>query len=165
MRIPLQNIWRAFPELDAFSDEQCERFVESATRDFRGSATRTAAITIALSALGVVLTGMTARFLWQISRDWLHTRLTAARFRDIGDAYLIVVCVLIAISLCLAVLITRDQWLIRTITRKVRQAGCHKCGYSLLGLEACMGVVRCPECGAGFNLRDAGLTAADLKMT
>jgi methionyl-tRNA synthetase len=30
MRILTRTIWRAFPELDRFSDEQCERFVKAA---------------------------------------------------------------------------------------------------------------------------------------
>lgn len=37
MIIPFSRVYRAFPELDRFSDDECDRFVSLAQRSFRGA--------------------------------------------------------------------------------------------------------------------------------
>jgi len=55
MRLPAFKVYRAFPELDRFSDEQCEGFVAAANRSGSGRAWRRvtqAAFAVLLMSMG-----------------------------------------------------------------------------------------------------------------
>ena len=56
MRFPLDKVYRAFPELDPFTDEQCRRFVQRVrvTGSYR-PALLSAVILTAAGALGAVI--------------------------------------------------------------------------------------------------------------
>jgi hypothetical protein len=162
MRLPRRKIWRAFPELDRFPDDQCERFVLRAAQEYRASKARVMLLTaglLAVSATGIVsLVGLVWRqcSAWlAIHTGWVHSFLVSAETKYISIVLLVGVC-------GIAMLVVRDQWLIRTITRKLRQTNCAKCGYSLLGLVPDRGVVQCPECQHPFFLGDAGMSDDDL---
>lgn len=159
MRLPLSKVYRAFPELDRFSDEQCERFVERAKNDYPGSR-----LGVALLALGVIVAVIVAlsipeRMLWAVWSQRFTGRLEREQALDLVVA---LSAWFYALLFCLGMLIARDRWLIRTITLRVHQTSCPSCRYSLLGLVVDNGVIVCPECAAPFFLADHGMTAEDL---
>lgn len=164
MRIPGTKVWRAFPELDRFSDTECERFVNRATVEH--AASKTGALLLGVLSLGITIPIL----IWLATAAW---SLFAKKYlggygrpgRDlVGDIATVVFTAGVALGSCLTMLIVRDRWLIKTITRKVHQAACAGCGYSLLGLESVHGVVTCPECNTPLHLRDAGLTEEDIMV-
>ncbi|MBI1189406.1 MAG: hypothetical protein GC200_01820 [Tepidisphaera sp.] len=135
-------IYRAFPELDAYSDERCQRFVRAANRDWTHR----------------VLSWFTSAFVAFIALILLV--LTAAEFgpavhdgfRAIGlpeDVFVAALMLFILIPPTLAVFYMRDVFLQIRLENVLRaQATCHDCGYSLIGISVSnAGDVLCPECG------------------
>lgn len=145
MRIPLGKIWRAFPELDNYTDDECMRFVERAKREHQQSQVLWGLATIA----GLLLAAVPA--LWVFGRvvppltSAIKRSLGAHRFRDIQTLMDVAMFALPALAIAGVVLLVRDRWLIRTITRKVQAAACPTCGYSLLGLVVEMGAWCAPN--------------------
>ena len=143
MRVPLSNIWRAFPELDRFTDEQCRRFVRAAcTRGWQRHAHR---VTLCgLLVILVVASFAMISFLYAWLDDHYHFRTTLLS--------------LIFVSLILfsgffipsvLVMLIRDRLLLRRVRYVLRARGtCPACQYSLLGIVVSEdNVVICPECG------------------
>ncbi len=155
MRLPWDKIYRAFPELDPFSDEECERFVDRARaqRPISGlAALAGAAVFIVAFPLGLAVV----------------RRLPQPGLPPDGPFELYAVLFILGTvgAGALAGLLVRDRLLIRAIRDRVTLARCPACHYSLLGLkvqtEGWETRVRCPECGAEHDLAAIGLTAADL---
>ncbi|MBY0113661.1 MAG: hypothetical protein K2Y21_12640 [Phycisphaerales bacterium] len=141
MRIPGRKIWRAFKELDQFSDEQCARFVRAATAFGWGAIIRGVALFLigASSLLGVL---------------WALTEFTYDWDRTFRPAWLAIPTTFAAwiggVSLSpLVVLVIRDWILRRRIHHLLRDRGvCSACRYSLIGLPVGADLrVACPECG------------------
>jgi hypothetical protein len=155
-------VYRAFPELDRFPDDQCERFVERAKNDYPESQVR--ASLLALVVVVAVIVGLfyLERTLWAAWSARIAGRLEREHLQDI---VVVLSALSYALLLCLGMLIARDRWLIRTITLRVHQTSCPSCGYSLLGLVVDKGVIVCPECAAPFFLADHGMTEEDLIAT
>lgn len=162
MRLPRDKIWRAFPALDAFSDEQCRIFVERAGNEYRSA--KMAVIGGTIAAMGVVLPIGFALLnaLWGLLERRLQQSRGEYATRDLQGLVVFGIVMLLLFCGCIAVLVARDRWLIWTITRRIRQAACQGCGYSLLGLTPMAGVVMCPECNQPYDLLAAGMTEADL---
>jgi hypothetical protein len=152
MRLPRRKIWRAFRELDGFSDQQCRMFVDRAAREY--AAGRVVAIGVAIA--GSILAGPILYM-----GAWAALTLIDDQWRFSGLVMPLVALFLVFCA-CMAVLIARDRWLIRTITRRIHHASCAGCGYSMLGLTPTDGIVMCPECNQPFDLRAAGMTPEDL---
>src|SRR6185295_2039353 len=71
MRIPLDKVYRAFPELDAFSDAGCDRFVERAAQDYAGARAAAHFIGVCVIVAGLVGIGILERVFWDgIGQDW-----------------------------------------------------------------------------------------------
>ncbi len=142
MRIPGRKIWRAFKELDQFSDEQCARFVRAATAFGWGAAFRGLFLFVAgaSSLLGIL---------------WLVASLTYEWDRTFRPAWLAMPATMavwtVGITLSpLLVLVLRDWLLLRRIRHLLRDRGvCSVCRYSLIGLPIGDELrVACPECGS-----------------
>lgn len=142
MRVPGRKIYRALPELDGFTDEQCSRFVRAATRTRWWFAIRFVmwggwiALIGAFSLAGwftITGAGQPRLAMWAVARPFTATVLLAAVLLS-GPA----------------LLIARDRLLRWRIGLLLRTRGrCLKCGYGLLGLPVDEELrVRCPECGA-----------------
>lgn len=142
MRVPLTAIHRAFPELDRFTDEQCDRFIKAACR------TRRRAVHIGLIGLTwlVLFAGglFIAGYVWTSADDWASV---VARRRT--DTIAGVVFFLTIAVPPLVALLLRDRLLIGRVRRVLRTRGiCPGCRYQLAGLPVSEGnVVTCPECG------------------
>jgi hypothetical protein len=155
MRIPFRKIYRAFPELDRFDDERCERYVLQATQVALGRRVRRHLLE---AALGVLVFGAI------IFAGILTARLAGSRLFASSASALILLgyySLLVALPI-IASLMARDWWLRRAVGDRLRSARCPGCEYSLLGLPVQEDSVRCPECGTRFDLVHHGLTVEDV---
>lgn len=153
MRIPFTRIYRAFPELDRFSDEQCRRFVRAACRTGARRFVHRAALGALLLVLYVVTSPLAG-----LCMDLAERSLGPRTPRE-ALSFLASVTGLIAV-LAAPVLLTflvRDHLLIRRI-RDILQAGgvCPACRYSLIGLPVSeSNIIVCPECGSPYEVDPA----------
>ena len=148
-RLPLHHLHRAFPELDAYTDEQCLRFIHAARgpvsiRFLRGSAIALAALIASAASLSGFI--------------YLHTSVLGdSRTLGPGSPLLTWYGLLLNIVLILigcatppiGAFLARDFLLIRRVRRILRTRGtCPSCRYSLVGLAVAPDLkVTCPECG------------------
>lgn len=169
MRIPGRKIWRAFRELDEFSDEQCRRFVK---RAWGGWAQRMLASVLVIGTFLATLLVVGWAMVWLYSELDIDNR---KRYSDLQIAMMAVpIVVVVAAAAPLMALIARDL-LLRALVWRVLNIGgvCTKCNYPLYGLplsEAMM--CSCPECGAESSVdpslvelvrNDSGQTVAKRK--
>jgi hypothetical protein len=159
VRLPLSKVYRAFPELDRFSDQECERFVDRANRDYPESRVGAGLLAVVINIVVIVVLFIPERILWTL---WSRHFTSPVGREDAQDVLIMLSVLFYAVLFCLGLLIARDRWLIRTITLRVHQTSCTSCGYSLLGLAVDRGAIVCPECAAPFFLADHGMTEEDL---
>lgn len=139
MRLITWKIWRAFPELDRFSDEQCRKFIRAA--DAR----------VGWGVLRAIVCIVFAIFAFFVSA-MLTGGLLAAIFRDSKGASVGLVGTILMVALTASSVLTlliRDIMLRQLLRRLIDKRGaCERCGYSLLGLPVDDNLnARCPECG------------------
>ncbi len=153
MRLPLTKVYRAFEELDDFSDEECERFVFQAR--VQAGASAGCLPVIAGGAAGVV---------WMVVGVAVVQGLVALGGAAAGTGPMAVLLWAggLVMTMGLAGLICRDVLLIRAVRARVHSARCTNCRFSLLGLPVRHGAVRCPECGTDLTLLSLGLKEEDL---
>ena len=149
IRLITRKIWRAFPELDRFSDEQCQRFVKAAGRQRWFVFATWGAVTVVFAA-GLALASVLTR--------WTDS---AMRYDfPVVPAWMILFVVLTAgvAAAGLAAMLTRDKILRRRIALVLKYRGsCVGCRYSLVGLPVPDSLcIVCPECGAECQV-DASL--------
>lgn len=152
------KLYRAFPELDPFPDEQCERFVRAARQawDVR--------IWHWLLIAGSVLLGAVLALTALI---YVGNTLEKPSHRGIWPYLILTLVSIPVLGLVPLAGYTARDWLLRRRVRRVLAFGgsCRRCRYGLVGLpvdERC--VVVCPECGLetavdvslGELSRDAG---------
>src|SRR5262245_60782137 len=158
MRIPVNKIYRAFPELDRFSDQQCEAFVR---RVKESGEFGNVSMWVGAGAIPSFLVGA-------ILQCALGNRILrwAATSKPNSDR------MIIALGVCGFILFTitavggmlgRDLFLRRqlrhAIWRRIERIRCEQCKYSLLGQRALDDIVQCPECGARTTLARLGLAS------
>ena len=143
MRLLTRRIYRAFPELDRYSDEQCLRFIRTARRGFFRRAWH-------YSLIGAVFLVVVFGAMFPVA--FVSNFVEHRTFRTTGLHWENLLTVLASIPCLglapLAAFIVRD-WLLRRRVRYVlRTRGvCHNCRYSLVGLPVDeRGMVVCPEC-------------------
>lgn len=152
MHIPFARIYRAFPELDPFTDEECERYMRYAYRQARF---RIGCIPIIAFALALIAWGtITGLIVVAIER-------TGMRPGPPELVFLLMVVSQFGVPAILA-LIVRDKVLFRVLHDRIRTARCPQCEFSLLGLPVVAGAARCPECGLNVILSQHNLTPEDL---
>jgi hypothetical protein len=155
MRFPWSKIYRAFPELDGFPDEECERYVLQVRAQGRTGCVPGMAGILGAIAFAVVAPPGYGRLSAQAPL-WFPS--------DFSPLVLLVGLVLAA---AMPALLMRDQLLIRAIRTRIDNARCTMCKHSLLGLPLLAGetagpAVRCPECGSVIVLSAIGLLPGDL---
>jgi phage FluMu protein Com len=138
MRLLTRQLHRAFPELDPFDDERCDRFVAQAARSRTG---RLVSILAVLAAAAVGLVGPPAAISWLRSSPWSVSLAITPIWIDAAFVAGFVLGPFAAI-------IARDVALRLRIRRVIRARGrCYGCGYSLLGIPIGANLeVVCPEC-------------------
>ncbi len=139
MRLIRSKIYRAFPELDRFGDDQCVRFVIAANSSWFGRAVRWTVV----GTLGVIA----------MLAGAMLAALTVTRFEESDGplAMLLGGLVLIGATLggMVGALVARDGLLRRRVRRMIAECGsCARCRYSLLGVRVGEDLrAICPECG------------------
>ncbi len=157
MRILTRTIWRAFPELDRFSDEQCERFVKAANA-------RKVPKTITWCV--VALVGVLVAAAAMIVPIWLRPDIRGNYtygFPYWDDIYMHALLGKVwfwawwMLAGGIAGFITRDVLLRLRVRRILRtRATCVQCRYSLLGLAVPASlIVQCPECGTPTHVDES----------
>lgn len=148
MRIPASKVYRAFPELDKFSDAQCESFVKAAARQ---SGRRAIRVFLQLLVAGLVLVGVCGA-LMVLGERWKAANEVLWRRDDFYLAWAAMTMLVSFLATGLAFLVAKDVLLRRAIRRVMQERGtCTNCGYGLTGLPVNpSGVVICPECGTTF---------------
>jgi hypothetical protein len=164
MRIPLTKVYRAFPELDQFTDEQCRGYEARARAKRQTSKAFFATIGVICSILILILgfAGVNEIEYWLLGpfspwRVWI-----LRHFLDVPLEYVDKVIPFIAVGI--VGLMTRDVWLRRAIRLELNRTTCPRCEYQLLGLPVSNGLVGCPECGQKTRLDLLGLRPEDLAM-
>lgn len=142
MRLLRLKPYRAVPELDGFSDQQCSQFMVAARASWRGKLVRCAIVAISLFAITVVVS-IVAVATW---RSLGSRPLTSS-----GDfAFQVITSSILGFAIgMLGGLLVNDLLLRRDIRRLIRECGsCPECRYTLVGMpvsdERCL---QCPECG------------------
>lgn len=150
MRLPWRKLYRAFAELDGFSDAECQDMIR---RVMNRSLWRTLVVSgIALCAcMAVVGVCLLATVILSrgVSRAW------ELEFIGVG----------LAIGCgggVIAALFVRDLYLRTTIQKWILSSRCDQCTYSLLGLHAQDGRITCPECGHSNDVVARGLDPTTL---
>lgn len=163
MRLPLTKVYRAFPEFDGVSTEQCERLLRRVSANGHWL--------MVMTPLGA----MVAAMVWiagLLAVVGSFQRQPAGRFMADPNAVLVVGIVGATLCGALGFLFVRDHALLLAMRREVRMVRCRKCKQSLLGLPIRTNSigqhtpgdasVRCPECGTKWDLMAIGLTPRDL---
>ena len=150
MRIIASPIYRAFPELDGFTDEQCRRYVDLARGGQRSRVMfEVARVMLSLGCVYVSSPVVLRNWSWS-EADWLITLSVA----------------MMATVFLLGMLFWRDV-LLRLLVRRVLRgtARCPSCDYSAMGLVVSANhAVTCPECGKSIDItayRDHCVAGAD----
>jgi hypothetical protein len=152
MRIPGRKIWRAFKELDQFSDEQCARFVK---RAWGGWVKRVIASVFVLCVFVATFFGLGSLLVWLHSILGLEDR---AKYSDSVIAWMSAVVVLIVGTVApMTALLARDFMLRAAIWRVLNLGGvCRECQYPLYGLPLSPQFeCDCPECGSKTSVDPA----------
>lgn len=142
MRLPGTKIWRAFSELDRFSDEQGRAFVKAASSAFWPVHLLRGALYLVLSCvmLAVVLASAA------LSESVMNGSRIPYTTRSIITVSF---AAFVAIPAFSVVLLFRDLLLRRRIRKVIQSQGvCQRCGYILLGMRVPNDLkLTCPECG------------------
>ena len=139
--------YRAFPEFDAFTDEECERWMRLSWR-YRPRQRLLIAMMIplgiAIASIPIIAPVLTILFAFD------HSQKLLALSNGAFFAVLIVFALLPGIATVVVSFRLRDRWLRDCLRSLVGDRRC-TCGYSLLGLpeqrRPTGSVIVCPECG------------------
>jgi hypothetical protein len=141
MRLIRRKIYRAFPELDRFDDDQCRRFVHAANSSWLRRIGRWAAV--GLTTTVMVVGGLIGAV---VLAEWLDNKMVSAgTIGFIGWGVLLVLGSGLGLF---AGLVLRDRILRLRVRQLIRRCGsCPTCHYSLLGMRVGADhVIVCPEC-------------------
>ena len=155
MRIPLTKLYRAFSQLDRFSDTQCDLLMRRVRLD------RKARLLVWVSPVFAFVLSLVVVVILLVTTDVLAQ--FEPLFRD-ADLLLFLLCVL-GIPTAVALLI-RDhllrRFLVKAIRLRIDRVRCRHCRYILIGQRPIGDEVNCPECGRMNRLRELGVTVDDL---
>jgi hypothetical protein len=138
MRLIVRQLWRAFPELDGFSDEQCAAFVKVASLSKR-HALAGSLVLFGGGALGLVVVGL-------VSMALLNPVTTGAA--SVWDALWRLAAAAAVFAVAAGCVLRLRDWLLRRSVLRLfaTRGACEGCGHGLAGLPADVQRVICPEC-------------------
>jgi len=157
VRLIVRKVYRVFPELDRFSDAECEGFVGLVARRHRLArffVSLTLAIVGGILFLGGSFLSSAIGEVWSRSGD-------APAFVEDGW-HLLVGIIASVVGAMYFTSAARNAWLRGKIQEHLTTIECMGCEYPLLGLPVVGGGITCPECGQRFDLAARGLSAADV---
>jgi len=161
MRIPMRKIYRAFPELDAYTDAQCELLMQRVNLSM---VSRQAIRGMTFAAVVVTLIVMLP-IMYVFVDTLIQGNPGWGMVRYDGERSLVWTVGMVGPAV-LAGFLTRDtvlrKQLVSAITLHIEKVRCPECKYILIGQRDHNGAVTCPECGHTTLLRLLGLEPADL---
>ena len=147
MRIVSRKLYRAFPELDKFSDELCEMYVKRVSSSVLYKAVAT------ISFLGAACGSLVVvSFFLSMLND-----LMGSIFEKYFPVPVILMLFFIFVIPCISALLARDFCMQAFLRRQVGRSRCLECGYSLLGQRIKREIIVCPECARSTTLMELGL--------
>lgn len=160
MRIPISKVYRAFPELDPYSDEVCRGYLRQARR-------ATLMRRLLFGCLGLILgavlgIGTIAVIGFILSNVWTPNNAIFPAVTVIVSLFSIIMFPWLGGALAADAVLARD------LRRRLRTTGCPSCRYSLVGqvpfkdVRASRWFVRCPECGSLTPVGRGGIHRVDL---
>jgi hypothetical protein len=156
LRILSRKTWRAFPELDRFDDDTCNRLIQRVWNQ-RGSWSLGVLILISVPVSLV---------LWFVIMIVTALVFELSVFPTMSEVLVLMQRGFIGGPL-IAGFIVRDLWVSKQIRKHIDGVICKECEYSLLGLEinksSVNAYVLCPECGVKNEFIDGELAEADIK--
>lgn len=154
MRLVTWKIYRAFPELDGYDDEQCRRFIKSARSSPLAALLHAAAMFVTMAVL--LAAGIAAVLM--LSDRYKALDFSPGSLLTPTGLFFLLSCLLLISAGPLAGYLVRDRLLRRRIAFVLRTRGvCPTCRYSLVGLPLSpRNSVLCPECGIEVEV-DASL--------
>ena len=158
MRLPFSRIYRGFPELDKFSDEECCAYIARARAKHKPSlrVAMACAVPVSTAVSLIVLTLMIA------AAGWVRAMQPSTLRNKLEVAFDLATPIVVIPVGAVIILLMYDFWLRWAIRKDLIRAVCPRCGYSLLGLNVVDASVVCPECGDAIRLTNIGLTPADV---
>jgi hypothetical protein len=154
--ITRKKVYRAFPELDRFDDERCERLIRRLRADVVG-------IRVILAPMGAFIAAFVLMAL-SAPLGWSACLRAAAAVLGRRDGELVLIAFVIAalvLAPSLAALLARDLVLggavRRALIERLELTRCRGCRYLLMGQRVIDGVIICPECGRPTTLAELGL--------
>ncbi|MEM1354457.1 MAG: hypothetical protein AAGH88_06185 [Planctomycetota bacterium] len=164
MRLPLSKPWRAYPELDAYSDEQCRYLLNRAKRAWPKLRV---GLVLQRWIANVLMLGYVALVGLCVSpiAVWFNKQIgePTNAVEDVLYFVPIFVLILIALSPLLVIQLWFYQRKIHAVLAdRLELSRCPGCRYPLIGQRTVNGVVTCPECDRGCLLIELGLTEEDL---
>jgi hypothetical protein len=163
--MPRAKVWRAFPEFDSLSDEECLRCLRLTMLNAPRSLGLVPLFCGLMGAAGLAALNIATSAPRDIAR-LVGNNQDSQLIAEVGAWVIGMVLVL-----SVAGLVGRDLLYYLCLRRAVRIANCRKCGQSLMGVpiidtslhgEPGKARVRCPECGRVWMLLEIGLTPRDL---
>jgi hypothetical protein len=155
MRILTRKIYRAFPELDLFSDIQCERLMRRVA--LNAGARMAVQVTAVIGFVGAFFLVIVFLLTTEILEP------TEKLFTD-ADVLFFLLCIFLIPALVGALsrdVVLRDR-LIKAIRLRIDRVRCLDCKYILIGQQAESDAVTCPECGRINRLLELGIAEEDL---
>ncbi len=152
----MTRFYRRLPELDGYSDEECQRLVWQA-KIRREDAMWILPLCAGAAAL-LVWAGIAGSVAVLLASLWPATMSGPA------DAKIAVALGFGALIVWMAWVGTARLLILRSIRAMLNRAGCPYCDFSLIGLKVKAGYVTCPECGSRVGLHEINLTAEDLAV-
>ena len=161
LRIITRKLYRAFPELDGFDDDQCERLL----RQVKDGVGYTPALGMALLVFGL-LSFLGSIGLARVGYPFLMSLLTEEMSRYWADRLALLAGLIVVLTIPSIVgLVTRDVvmrfHIRRALAVRLRRIQCLGCKYLLLGQRVIDGFVTCPECGMRMTLWQLELTSPE----
>jgi DNA-directed RNA polymerase subunit RPC12/RpoP len=166
VRLLSRKIYRAFPELDQFSDAVCKQYLKIARKGkgaWVGKLCVVLSVPVTISAWIILVNILT--LIPYDSKAGPAFYLLGARITVIEFVEYIVSTGFLWVPIVVAYLV-RDFFLYRCLRKRVLGSKCPSCTYSLLGLQATdlpLGRgVQCPECGWKIVFRYSHLSEESL---
>ncbi len=167
MRLPVRKPYRAFAELDGFTNAECRRLVDRAIRHHRSAAVIVGLLTACFYLAGISLFFGTMFLCLAESSGRRPRDSQFARFvLDVvewGPGLVLVSGVVGSFALALIPHVWLvDRLAVRSISELLRRTNCPDCGRSLLGCSRTDKRAVCMQCGRGWDMRSLKIESADL---
>jgi len=164
MRIITRKIYRAYPELDAYTDEQCVQYMANVKQRKLRFSMQIILIPTLLGLFHLLGIPILLRIIGRYLYDFWNALSTL-------DDTLFLLCWGVLIFIWLGgsafwPLFLRDKLLSKSVRRvlnsQLEKTRCRKCSYSLIGQTPCDDTLSCPECGTVTTMQRLGITQEDL---